>query len=468
MKLFLMIVLFMSVCNVVKAKNILTSMQKKPNIPFGYNPIRLSKEEENRLRLVSNSKKISLKNPGFLFDIETRKKYLKKEKLGKICRHRYEIFDYSENITPYKYLKDPKELRKSAYSEILIHKIIMGSSHFFGSNDKAISRGDDAGEHTLRLLEAYAKQDYPSMDQKKRYGHTVGSASQFFHASAWAIQLLENHPKLTEERKTRIDNWLKNKILGKHIKFKKSSRWFDVHDGVRQEPIKTTISGISNINCCTPMGFESTRLQVDNALMAGSILYNDIDGFKSSLKGFIDVVDTMRVDGSLPYQTSRGNAAIWYQNLGINVLIAAAEMAKYQGIDLYSFKSKSGSTIHDAITFLLNSIENPDIIYKYASRNINPWRKGNGVTDPFDYKFQLGAGKIFKWQRGAHKASFLSWYEIYNYRFPDHPNLKKLYKLAVNAKNRVFNIIYPSIIPPSPLYNDYSGMSTTCLYFNRK
>ena len=101
--------------------------------------------------------------------------------------------------------------------------------------------------------------------------------------------------------------------------------------------------------------------------MAGSILYNDVDGFKSSLKGFIDVIDTMRFDGSLPYQTSRGNAAIWYQNLGINVLIAAAEMAKYQGIDLYSFKSKSGATIHDAVTFLLNSVQNTNLIHKYAN-----------------------------------------------------------------------------------------------------
>ena len=46
----------------------------------------------------------------------------------------------------------------------------------------------------------------------------------------------------------------------------------------------------------------------------------------------------------LPYQTSRGNAAIWYQNLGVNVLIAMAEMAKFQGIDLYSLNQKMEQT----------------------------------------------------------------------------------------------------------------------------
>lgn len=465
MRLLFIIILVLSGCKITTDNSISLSKQSKINIPFGYNLIQLSQKEENRLQLVNTESQITLKNPHFLFDINTRKSYLNKTKIGKICKHRYRIFDYSEKITPYKHLKDPKELRKSSYSEILIHKIIMGSSHFFGSNDNILEGGIDAGEHTLSVLEAYAKKNYPSMDQKKRYGHTIGSSSQFFHSSAWAMQLLANHPNLTKERKTLINNWLKNKILGKHIKFKKNGSWFAGHDGVKQAPIKVKISGISNINCCTPMGYESTRLQVDNALMAGSILYNDIDGFKSSLKGFIDVIDTMRFDGSLPYQTSRGNAAIWYQNLGINVLIAAAEMAKYQGIDLYSFKSKSGATIHDAITFLLNSVKNTNLIHKYASRNINPWRKGNGVTDPFDYKFQLGADKIFKWQRGAHKASFLAWYEIYKYNFPNHPNLENLHELANKAKDRLYNIIELPHKPPGPLFNDYSGTSTSCLYY---
>ena len=145
-----------------------------------------------------------------------------------------------------------------------------------------------------------------------------------------------------------------------------------------------------------------------------------------------------------------------------------AEMAKFQGIDLYSFKSKNGTDIHDAITFLLNSIENSDIIHKYASRNINPWRKGNGINDPLDYKFQPGKYKVFKWQRGKNKASFLAWYEIYKYRFPNHKNLKKLYKLAIETKKRIPNTINLPYKPPSPLYNDYSGMSPSCLYYKKK
>ena len=75
--------------------------------------------------------------------------------------------------------------------------------------------------------------------------------------------------------------------------------------------------------------------------------------------------------------------------------------------------------------------------------------------------------KIFKWQRGKNKASFMAWYEIYKYRFPNHINLKKLYKIVDEKKKRDFyyNGIDLPYEPPHPLYNDYSGMSPSCLYY---
>ena len=148
------------------------------SIPFGYHLEKLTKKQENGLKFVNKGKEIKIKYPGFLENLVVRKKYLKDKKLGKVCKHN--IFDYSEKITPSMYLKDPKELRKSAYSEILIHKIIISSAHFFGSYNGNNDDSVDAGEFTLKLLETYAKKNYPSMDQKNRYGHTVGSAGQFF------------------------------------------------------------------------------------------------------------------------------------------------------------------------------------------------------------------------------------------------------------------------------------------------
>ena len=64
-------------------------------------------------------------------------------------------------------------MRKSAYSEILIHKIIISSSHFFGSYNGNTDQSVDAGEYALKILEAYAKIDYPYMDQKKIRSHRL-------------------------------------------------------------------------------------------------------------------------------------------------------------------------------------------------------------------------------------------------------------------------------------------------------
>jgi hypothetical protein len=55
------------------------------------------------------------------------------------------------------------------------------------------------------------------------------------------------------------------------------------------------------------MAYESLRLQVDNTLMAVSLLFNDQANFRSALKGYLDVINSLRGDASLPYQTARGN-----------------------------------------------------------------------------------------------------------------------------------------------------------------
>ena len=119
------------------------------NVPFNYHFKKLTNEEERRLEAVSGSQDIKIEKPGSLADLDARKKFLDEKNLGKICKNHF--FSYFEKIIPTRYLKDPKDLRKSAYSEILIHKIIMGSSIFFGTYTGVRDESVDAGEHTLRF-----------------------------------------------------------------------------------------------------------------------------------------------------------------------------------------------------------------------------------------------------------------------------------------------------------------------------
>ncbi|MEM6621335.1 MAG: alginate lyase family protein [Pseudomonadota bacterium] len=229
------------------------------------------------------------------------------------------------------------------------------------------------------------------------------------------------------------------------------------------------VSGVT-VNCCNPLRYNSGRVQIDMALMAGSILFNDQEGFESAIKGYVDVIDTMRADGSLPYQTVRGNAAIWYQNLGIQVLVMAAEMAALQGIDLYSYKAPSGATLHSAIAFLARSMDQPSLVYGYAAKNINPWRAGNRITDPDDHRNQFATWKLPRLQRDG--ASFLAWFEPYQRRFPNHPNIGLMSDVVTpiaergTPRSKMIQLPYPfrRANATGGLFNDYSGTITSCVF----
>ena len=51
----------------------------------------------------------------------------------------------------------------------------------------------------------------------------------------------------------------------------------------------------------------------------------------------------------------------------LGLLLSIAEIYKHNGVDLYSYKSdKNGLTIHDAVSFLLESIQDNEKIWSYA------------------------------------------------------------------------------------------------------
>ena len=433
------------------------------SVPLGLSTITLSDEERVKVAALTHSKSITITKPGEIFiNLNTRRKEIEDKRAGGLCTMPGFYIDFSSDVEYRKLFKDPNDLRKTPFAEILIHKLIVASSDYYGSGDT------DAANFAIRLLAGYAKRDYPALWQGRRYGHTVGSGAQFLFAATVAHSLLKSYDGYSKEERGLVHDWLKRKILGPHVKFKPRGKYFG-SDGVTGPIQREEVSGYT-VNCCIPMGYESSRLQVDNALMAGSILFNDQEGFESAIKGYIDVIGTLRSDGSLPYQTARGNAAIWYHNLGVLVLVMTAEMAANQGIDLYSYEAPSGATLHTAIEFLARSMKKPELLLPYAVRNINPWRAGNGITDPNDYTFQLGVTKIPRLQRN--RASFLAWFEPYERRFPYHPNIKGMSEAVTQVRSASRQPWKSIELPWRPkkansaggLFNDYTGSMTTCLF----
>lgn len=180
------------------------------------------------------------------------------------------------------------------------------------------------------------------------------------------------------------------------------------------------------------------RASVD---MAWGALTGDATRFAAGPAAFRLALRDMRSDGSLPLETRRGARALWYQRHAIASLVAIAEMAAVQGIDLYGL-SPDGRSLHRAIGFLLDGIAEPERVWRYASANEKPgpeadWRRQDlGFLEP----------------RG-HGRHYMAWVEPYLARFPDRPESRRLRALLGGPDPAV-----------RPLIDDYSGGNTTCFF----
>ncbi len=112
-------------------------------------------------------------------------------------------------------------------------------------------------------------------------------------------------------------------------------------------------------------------------------------------------IDTMRPDGSFPEETKRGQSALKYSNMAIASLVLVAELGTTIGLYLYPYRGPNGD-IHKAISFLLDVLENEQLIKGYAEGGVSP-------TDPVQPN-----GK----QSRAFLRSHLGWMVPYTSRFP--------------------------------------------------
>jgi poly(beta-D-mannuronate) lyase len=184
------------------------------------------------------------------------------------------------------------------------------------------------------------------------------------------------------------------------------------------------------------------RYLSDSVTMAWGILRGDDDLFRAGIETYLDALGQMREDGSLPLETARGSRALSYQRHAITSLVAIAEMAAAQGYDLYAIEGPEGQSIHRAIVFLLDGIDQTWLVWPYARENDNPRSYRN-------YKVQdLG----FMSERG-HGRHYMAWTEAYLARFPDTELADRLHQRLAE-----FGPAEP------PLIDDYSGGNMSCFF----
>lgn len=159
-------------------------------------------------------------------------------------------------------------------------------------------------------------------------------------------------------------------------------------------------------------------------------LYGAITGlpkeFQRGEKIYKFAIDDLKPDGALWREAIRGKWSWRYYNHGLSYLLAIAETYRLNGEDLYSYKSPiSGKTIHDAVSFYLDALENPELMWQYASENYGLESRAH-LQGRLDYK----SDEILNYVTGDSEFSGAkNWFYIYRSVFKKHPNTARASKL---------------------------------------
>ncbi len=228
---------------------------------------------------------------------------------------------------------------------------------------------------------------------------------------------VRGNPEIPPKRRLRIERWLEGLV-----------------ERSRQRRLALSSAEVSARN--------NHAYLAGGVLMAWGGLTGDPGLVETALEIYRRAIADMRADGSFPLETMRGARALWYQRHAVASLVTIAEMAAVQGIDLYGYRV-DGRDIHRAVGFLLDAVDDPRKVWRYAEANINP-------GPARDYRRQdLGFLR-----RRAHDRHYMAWAEIYMARFPAREESRRLAGLLAEAQ--------PDF---RPMIDEYSGGNTSCFFY---
>jgi len=169
------------------------------------------------------------------------------------------------------------------------------------------------------------------------------------------------------------------------------------------------------------------------AWMAYGAMWGDSTAFEHGIEQWFITLGSMRKDGSFPIETRRGARALHYTGLTLSALMSIAEMAKTQGLNLYAYSPSEEKTIHKAVQFILDALEDNELVIKYARENRTP-----------------GPDKNYRYQYLGERSTF-GWIYPYVSRFPNHPNSTRIRQLPYWGH---------------PLRGGWIGACSDCLYYS--
>ena len=177
---------------------------------------------------------------------------------------------------------------------------------------------------------------------------------------------------------------------------------------------------------------------------------NDERLFKVGIGQWFITLKSMRRDGSLPIETRRGARALFYHGRTLSGLTQLAERARVQGIDLYAHAPSASKTIHHAVAFFIDAIEQPDLVLRYARTNKSP-----------------GPSRNYKVQDLGSNASTMGWIAPYIRRFPEHPNTRRLRARLQSGDAAPKSYLTPSLdtaVRANGYSSEWIGVDARCFY----
>ena len=114
------------------------------------------------------------------------------------------------------------------------------------------------------------------------------------------------------------------------------------------------------------------RILADAVLAVWGSAIGDEALMEKAFHRYRTVLGQMREDGSLPLEARRGARALWYQRQALSSMTVIAEVARGQGIDLYSEGVPEGRSLSTLLGWLLGGVASPLLVQVYSAENHIP------------------------------------------------------------------------------------------------
>lgn len=142
---------------------------------------------------------------------------------------------------------------------------------------------------------------------------------------------------------------------------------------------------------------------------------------QASMRRLIEGLDDLVLaDGSMRDRTTRGDRSLWYHNSAINETIHSIEMARAAGVNV---PPELENRLHAAVTLFLEALDDYSVLDQWAQQRTNASYIG-GTQDWSS-----------TWQNNTWGGS---WWHIYPYRYPAHPNSSRLRSLVPTSARSAY------------------------------